>query len=71
MSVFDRLNDDAALEIIGDGLGVPSKVMLSDDEMQAKLDARQQAAEQARQQQLGEQAVAMSAQAQSQQQAAA
>ncbi|KAK6697283.1 hypothetical protein SNK04_014201 [Fusarium graminearum] len=35
MAVFDRLNDDAALEIAADGLGVPSKVMLSDTEMQA------------------------------------
>ncbi|KAK6697490.1 hypothetical protein SNK04_014062 [Fusarium graminearum] len=43
------------------GLGVPSKVMLSDTEMQAKLDARTQAAEQAKQQQMGEQAIAMSA----------
>jgi Bacteriophage head to tail connecting protein. len=71
MAIFDRLNDDAALEIAADGLGVPSKVMLSDTEMQAKLDARTQAAEQAKQQQMGEQAIAMSAQAQTQQAAAA
>ncbi|HIE4291652.1 TPA: portal protein [Stenotrophomonas maltophilia] len=69
-SVFDRLNPDAALELMAEGLGVPQRVLLTDEEMQAKLQAKQQAAEQAKQQQMGEQAMGMAAQAQLRGQAA-
>ncbi|MEL6098664.1 hypothetical protein AAGG42_22515, partial [Stenotrophomonas maltophilia] len=46
-SVVDRLNPVAALELMAEGLGVPQRVVLTDEEMQAKLQSTQQAAEQA------------------------
>lgn len=69
--VLDRLNDAVALEIIADGLGVPSRVLLTDDEYAAKQDAKAQAAQQAKQQQMGEAAMSAAAAAGIQQATAA
>lgn len=48
-SIFDRFNFDEAIRATADGLGVPDKVLLSSDELQAKLDAKEQARQQAQQ----------------------
>jgi len=59
-AVFDQVNIPEAVRVTAEGLGVPAKVMRSDEEMLAVQEAKSAAAEEARQQQ-GMEQVAMGA----------
>ncbi len=71
-SVFDQVNIPEAVRVTAEGLGVPAKVMRSDEEMLEVQQAKQAAADEARQQQGTEQlAMGAAQQAIGQQQVAA
>jgi len=70
-SIFDQVNIPEAVRVTAEGLGVPAKVMRSDEEMLEVQQAKQEAADQARQEQGTEQLAMGAAQQAIGQQAAA
>lgn len=68
---LDRLNDAVAMEITAEGLGVPSRVLLTPEEFEAKQQAQAQAAQAAKEQQMSEQVMSTAADAQIQRATAA
>lgn len=69
-TVFDRLDDAAAIRITGEGLGVPSGVVRSDDEVQAIREQRAQAQQEAQAKAAQQQAMQTGMDAAAKQQAA-